>query len=480
MAGARKLLVGAAWMYGAQLATVITQFGYAAVTSRLVGPSTFGAYAIALAVSGLVALLLSGGVTQSVARMKELEISRLRGLVTFALAIGICGSLFIWMTASIWAAVWGDNDATPVIQFLALNALIAPLTSVATTVLRRQGSFRRLALGTFISNVLGMGIGLAACLLYRSATALAVSAVAAQLLLLMASLFSCQRVLWGLASVRRARAEIVFSSNLTGIKLAEYLVGNMLRFGVSRWLGSSYFGHWNRADTLATLPFQQVQNALLQAVSPEFRHDIDNPGRAHRVWSDLLTLVAWFALPASAAAAVLLPVIVPLMFGPGWEIAAMISAPLALSAGLQTVSTVLSSAVESLGRFKWMWVTSGALIMVQLAGLLVLFYYRDLVVAMLFLILTQLTRHIVQLYQCHRWGYVDVKRLLFSYFGVGMFSLCTAAFVYFVLWLLYAAQGRILFYAAPMAVALAVLAVGWRLRAKLPPVILARRYGVIA
>lgn len=479
MGAARELLAGAAWIYGAQVVTVLAQFAYAAVTSRIVGPSTFGAYAIALSVSGLVTLFVSGGMAQAVARMERLEAKSLRGLVTFAIVLGAGGAAFIWLTAPLWAAIWGDLAARPVIEFLALGPLVAPLIAISTTVMRRQGSFRLLAVVTLISNVLGMIIGVVMVLQLQSAMALAVSAIASQVALLCTSLLFSKRILWGLGGIGAARREVVFSTNLTAIKLAEYLIGNIMKFSVSRWLGSSYFGHWNRADMLATLPFQQIQNALLQAISPEFRHDIDKPHRAHRVWVDLLTLVAWFALPTSAVAAVVLPSLVSLLFGPGWEIAAGLATPLAISAGLQTISMVLSSAVESLGRFRWMWLTSLALIAIQLGGAAALFLNRDISVAMSILILTQILRHALQVGQCHKNGYINLGKLLLSYLVVIIFSSFFAGLAAVVMWLTMSAQAQSGFYVFAAMTVIGTVVALWKLRHRMPPYVLALKYGLI-
>lgn len=478
MGTGRKLLAGAAWAYGSQVATIIAQFGYAAITSRLVGPSTFGSYAIALSVSGLVTLLAAGGTAQAVARMGELEPKRLHALGVFAILVGIVSAGAVWLTSPFWAELWGDSQSRPVIQLLAISSFVAPLVGVSTSVMRRQGSFRELAILTFSSNLVGMIFGSLAVLHFRSGASLAVSAIIAQSLLLIGSLLLTERLLWGFASVGHARQEVFYSANLTTVKLAEYLIGNLVKFSTSRWLGPAYFGFWNRADMLATLPFQQVQNALLQAISPEFRHDVRAPERAFRVWTDLLILVAWFVLPASAVAAVAFPILVPFLFGPGWQIAASLTVPLAIAAGLQTVSTVLSSAVEALGRFKWMWATSAALIALQLAGAAALIVFRSIDVAMACVIATQIARHVIQLGLCRNAGYIDLRRLLKNYLAVLASAGGAAASAGLLCWLVASSMDKPVLWAVTAAAAAALPLTLWRHRQKLPPYVLAQKYGL--
>lgn len=229
---------------------------------------------------------------------------------------------------------------------------------------------------------------------------------------------------------------------------------------------------------LATLPFQQVQNALLQAVSPEFRHDVRAPERAFRVWTDLLILVAWFVVPASAVAAVVFPILVPFLFGPGWEIAAALTVPLAIAAGLQTLSTVLSSAVEALGRFTWMWATSAALITLQLAGAAALIVYRSIDVAMSCVIATQIARHVIQLGLCSKAGYIDLPRLLKNYLAVLASAGCAAASAGLLCWLVANSMEKPPLWAGVAAAVSALLLASWRYWRKFPPFVLAQKYGL--
>lgn len=465
-------------MYGSQVITVTAQFGYAAITSRMAGPSSFGSYAIALSVSALVTLLSAGGVAQAVARMATLDELRIRALLCYSILVGGISGIFVWLSAPFWAELWGDPSATPVLQLLAWSALIAPISGVGTSVMRRQSSFRLLSSAIVISNVMGMLVGIYFVVQYRNATSLAVSAVVSQFLLVLATLILTKRVMWGFAAPKHARDELAFGGNLTAIKVAEYLIGNITKFSVSRWLGASYFGYWNRADMLATLPFQQVQTALLQVISPEFRHDIDEARRARRVWTDLLVLVSWVIIPLSFVAAVVLPDAVHVLFGPGWDAAAELTVPLAISAGLQTVSMVLATAVETLGRFRWMWITSCVLLVIQALGAVGVFVFRDLLVAMITLIGTQIIRHAVQVVLCGRRGFLDVSRLLRSYAAIVLVSAGIAAIAWTVTFLVSDQQDPL--GCLPSAAVIVIsLFIAWLGRKRLPPVIIAQQYGLL-
>jgi O-antigen/teichoic acid export membrane protein len=467
-------------MYGAQLVTVVVQFLYAAVTSRTIDPAGFGYYAISLAVSGLLTLLAVGGLAQSVSRMDDLAPERLRSLVTYAAILGLLFGLFMWFTAPLWAALWGEPEAASIIRWLALGTAIAPLAAISGSLLRRQGRFRTLAIVALGSNVAGMALGVAAVVHFKTPDALVVSPIVAQLGLLICSLALSGRSLFGFARISRDSIEVAFSAQLVPAKLADYVIGNVAKFGTSRWVGVDAFGFWNRGDVVTSLPLQQIQTAIIQTVTPEFRHDISDSTRAKRVWTDMLILISWVALPLAALAAVVVPFLVPLLFGPGWETTGQLVPWLAVGAGLQMLATVLASAVEILGRMRWIWATAIILLVIQVCAAVALFVFRDLIVAMIFLVLTQAVRHAVNIWQCGRRDYLNVPSLMSGYFVAAISSVALAASAWAICSMLQAAltSGAIWWAFGAVGLLVATLAILLLLRKRLPPVKIAADYGI--
>ena len=430
-----RIFRGALWNYTAQAATIFIQFGYAGVTSRHVPAAGFGIYAVSLAVVGFVTLLATGGLGQTVNRLHQLDRPSVNGLQTYALVLGFAGAIFVLCTAGIWADLWGNPEAESTIRLLSMLALMAPSTALATGVLRRKGLFRRLSFITILANVVGMCLGVFAVLVEPSARALIFSPVLAQLFLLVGSTLSDRSLLVGFASLGKCKEALGFSQKLTVASVLSYVSSNLIKIGFSHAHGGSAFGAWNRAEVLALVPFQQSQTAIIQAVYPEFRHDIHSSERAHRVWTDLLILVSSFILPVSVLAAIILPRLTSVLFGAGWETSERLVGFLAIAGGTQVVAVVLSSAVESLGRFRWIWSTELLLIAFQTLGVVAVFHFSSIFIAPVVLIFTNVLRHTWQVWLCSNAGYVDAAALSKHYFRVVAISLLVGIAAWVILWL---------------------------------------------
>lgn len=466
-------------MYGAQLATITAQLIYAAITSRFVSDTGFGAYAIALTVSSVIGLFANGGLGQTVARMQTLDRDTLRSLLTFAVILGLFAAGLLLATAEFWAWLWGASDAATPIRWCAVGAFVAPGLGLSTGLLLREGRFRSLAIATLVTNIFGFALGAIVVLAFRSGASLLASALTAQVALAITVFVLSRGRLLGLTSLRAARAHLMFSWQVTAQNLGSWLSGSVGSWTISRVFAPAILGQWNRGDVLTTIPFQQVQNAMVQAVYPEFRHDIDGPTRARHVWPDLLGLVAWLALPLAGAAAVVAPALIPVLFGAGWGLAATFSSALSVIAATRMVRVLLGTAVEALGRYIWMWAGIAIEFAFVAGGALGAGVAHNFWLVLLGIGAGIVAAHIAHILLCWRAGYLDARVLLGHYAGALAGGLAAAGISWLIVVAITQAQ------AMPFIVILAAIALlvvvggAWQWGHLLPPVRLAKKYGLL-
>ncbi|KGJ72372.1 hypothetical protein GY21_15875 [Cryobacterium roopkundense] len=456
---------------------MILQFGYAAVTTRAVSAQGFGTYGVALTVGAFVSLLANGGLGQAAGRMTELASARTRGLSAYGSMLGIVGAIALFLTADFWAAIWQTPEAAGPVRWMSLMALTGPLFGLVTGMMRRLGSFRQLAILVFVCNIVGMLIGAFAVSIWRTPSSLLISPIIAQSAVVLVGFVLYTRLLVGRWNFAEALHDLSFSWKLTAARLLSYVSGNAGKYGVTVSLGASTLGVWNRTDVLTSVPFNQLQTAMVQAVYPEFRHDISSPKRAYNTWPDLLGLVAWVALPLGALVAVVVPSLVPILFGPGWEGVAALVPVLAMAAAVQMIVIILGSAIEALGRFKLIWATQAALVIIQVAAAGITVATKDWTPVLVTIFLAFGVQHVFHIVFCSRTGYLNVSRLLRHYGSAVAAMLVIAAASAASVWLLHEAPLPWGISIVTTAVLLSTWAL-WRLREKLPPFRIAREYGV--
>ncbi|MCV7215695.1 oligosaccharide flippase family protein [Mycobacterium crocinum] len=397
----------AGWMLGAQVATAMLQFGYAAVTSRLVPGAGFGAYAVALNLAAVVSLIAQGGLGLAAARTPELRPGKLSFLILFAVGLGIVSGFLLVVLARPWAALWDVPEAIAPARVVGITAFFAPLSGLLLGLLRRLGEFRLLAISTVVTSAIGMGIGVVAVLLAPGPVTLLISPVVATILLTIVALVLTRRQWWARPEAAAARTDLGFAWRALGLTMLSYLSGTAPKWSVSRWVGADALGQWNRADVLTAVPIEQILTAFGQAVYPEFRHDIGAQSRRRQAWTDYLLLVAWACFPVSAILAGLAPIATAILFGPGWGLAASIAPLVAIQYAFVAVETALAKALESVGRFRLLVPTALASLTVVALGAVGTALTGSWAVALVALIGASILRHLLQLVFSIRVGALD-------------------------------------------------------------------------
>jgi len=403
----RTLVSYSAWNLGTMLTTVLLQFVYASITSRLVPDTGFGAYAVALSLTALVSLFAQGGLGSAIARAPELHSGKLSFLVIYAVGMGIAAALLIVLLARPWAVLWNAPDAVGPIRFIGLTAFLAPLSGLLLGILRRLGEFRALAILMVATSAAGMVIGVVAVILAPGPLTLLVSPVTASVLLAILSLIVTRRHWFARPDAAAARTDLGFAWRVLGLMMLGYSIGSIGRWSVSRWVGSDVLGQWNRADVLTVVPLDAGFGAIRAAVYPEIRHDIGVQSRTRQAWTDYLLLLAWACFPVAAILAGAAPLAIPTFFGPRWGLAATMAPFLAIGAGIAAVESALVGALESVGRFRLLVPTALAYLAVIVAGAVVTKMTGSWTAAVAALIAGPSLRHLLQVVFAARSGALD-------------------------------------------------------------------------
>lgn len=359
MIASKKLIANAARLYAAQAAIALIQIIYAGAVSRVVNSREFAAYAVALSVTGLVNLLATGGLGQAAGRLQDGEINLLHSLLSYSVVIGAASGTFVLVTANLWASLWGVSSAAGAIRLLAVSAAFAPTLGLASGLARRNHHYRFLSTANFLTSAAGFALGYPLVRIMGSSDALVAPIVLSQTLLL-ASLWIRERSeLNRFASLRYARSQIAFGTQVIRASMVAYLCVSLPYWSVSRWFGSNALGQMNRADVVTTSVFYQVNLSILQTLYPEYRHLRPGSPAARTFISGVISIAAVLAWPAAAVLSGVSTLIIPILFGHQWPLASELSVPLAISAGVYFVAVLLASALEAHAHFRLAWVWHG-------------------------------------------------------------------------------------------------------------------------
>lgn len=333
----------------AQVVISVGQVGYTAVTSRILAPEAFGAYAVALSATGFLGLAF-GALPSALLAREDVDENVEAAFHYLSWALGVGAALLLIIGAPLWGSLWGSASSAEVTRLLGLQVITAAPATVQLALLRREGRTRADAAAQAIGGTLGFLLGAVMVWQTRSALALVANPIGTAVgQLVVARLL--RRTRSRLVRPRGHGQAIAFATNVALQNIVFFLFMSLPSWVVSRVENDDTLGQYARASLLVGLPATTLAAALTRALQPNYRH-LSDPAVRFAAVSDAAIVTSALTFTPFLLVAVLAHPLMRVVLGPGWEEAASFAVPLAIGFGLYVVFTVLANAAEMFGEFR--------------------------------------------------------------------------------------------------------------------------------
>ncbi|WP_158931646.1 oligosaccharide flippase family protein [Acidisphaera sp. S103] len=344
----RRLALGAAVMAVANIAKIGIQFAMLPIMARLLGPHSYGLYALALPTVTFMLMVADGGLGNSLAR-ENLETHAVWASAFWAvhglallLAAGVIGWSFLL------AYITSQPELPALMATLSLALLFLASSVLPMARLLRKGRLHVGALADLVATGLGAGLGIV--LAYRGAGTWALVgqyvvtfAIRACIMNLIA--FQMPAFVFDLSQLR---PHLLLGGSIIGGKLADYagrITENAL---ISTILGANILGVYGFANQIPRFLCESASNPLwavlyVQAVQKPEEAVI----RAYYRFSRLLGIVLF---PVTLLSAVASSQIIGLFLGVAWHAAALPLSILLATSTFPTIGGLSSALVYARGR----------------------------------------------------------------------------------------------------------------------------------
>lgn len=320
--------------------TAVSKFGTLAigiVLARLLGPSEFGAYAVALVALTVVLSFNELGVSLAIVRWPQ-DPREIAGTVT-TISVGTSVLIYVggFIGAPFFAAAMGAPAATWTIRLLLVSVVIDALTTTPAALLQREFRSDKRAIADQLNTWVGAGVSVAMAALGFGAISLAVgrivgSVVASGILIAVSPL----RLRFEF-NPRRARELLRFGLPLAGASVVVIAVGNVDQVIVGHVLGATALGFFSLGFNLSSWPvtmFSQPMRRVAPAAFSRMRETEDQRTGSFRT---IIRLLMVAALPVCGFLAGGATSIIDFVYGAQWQHAAEVLRWLAVLAALRIV-----------------------------------------------------------------------------------------------------------------------------------------------
>ncbi len=333
--GAGRASRALGWSFANTMVSRLGTLAIGVVLARVLGPSEFGVFAIAMV--ALLAILSFNELGVSLAIVRWPTDPRIIAPTVNTIAVATSAMLTAAMVAAApgISAALGDVRAAPVVQVLAVSILINGMVATPAALLQREFMSRQRMLADQLNSWLGAGVSLLLALNGWGAMSLAggriVGSVAAAIVFFRWSPVP-YRFGW---DPTLARQLFSFGLPLAASSVVVFASGYADQVVVGATLGATALGYYALAFNLASWPVSIFSQPLRQVAPAAFARLQHDPERMRRNFVSAAAVLSGVALPACLAIAGAARPVVGFVYGTAWLPAAAALAWLAAQAALR-------------------------------------------------------------------------------------------------------------------------------------------------
>lgn len=322
-------LSGARWTMASRAGLQLLTWPVTLIVMRLLEPSDYGLFALAMITTGFVALFSELGLGVALVQARQVDEAVERAACAAILALNSIVALALVLLAP-WAADWFDEPKLdPVMKVLTLELLLSSFAVVPQALLERQLKFRQLSISLMLAGACGSVATLVAAWLGWGVWSFVIGALTLASVRSAALIGFHGRIVWpsfraGFGSIR---SMLPFSSHVVGSRALWYWYGQSDQVILGRVLQASMLGFYSVAAQLAALPASKIMEAVNRVALPILARLRDDKVELRNTHERLVRLVATYGFALCWGLAAVAPEFVLVVLGEKWRLSIV---PLAL------------------------------------------------------------------------------------------------------------------------------------------------------
>lgn len=348
----RALVQGIAWTGGLKWLTQLGTWVVGLLVARLITPSWYGLFAMAIVYTGFVQFVSEFGLSIALVQRRDLtaiQLAQLGGVATLA-GVGAC--LVSMLISPLIAALFGEPTLSLVIRGLSLTFAIRGLQVLPRATLARDLAFRRLAWISTIEATAWSATSLVGAVFGFGVWALVGAALMSALVATGVLFWWCPlRPAWP----RNARA-LVATTHLGWFvlvaQLCWYIYDHVDLTLVGLTFGKNILGAYAKASDIADVPVDRISSLVNQVTPAVFASAETDVGVLRRHLLGLTEGLALVTFPMAIGMALVADLFVMAVLGDAWRPAIVPLRLLGLLGGFRAVSNLFPQTLIAAGRAK--------------------------------------------------------------------------------------------------------------------------------
>ncbi len=293
----RKVFSGGIWLFSLKIISKILGFGRTIVLARLLEPSDFGLFGIAILIISIVETFSSTGFELALVQRKEKTKDYLNTAWSFNLIKASFLTLIIFLASPFLASFFNNPQSINIIKAISLTILIKAGVNIGTIYFQKELNFKK----RFRYEISGITAELITVILFalilKNVWALVFGLLASKITRLLASyLMHPWRPKFCL-SLKKTKELFAFGKWLSGLNVLNFLIVQGDDLLVGKLLGTIPLGFYQMAYKISNMPATEISHLTSQISFPAYAKLQNNLLKVKKMHFNTLNFITLLSVP---------------------------------------------------------------------------------------------------------------------------------------------------------------------------------------
>jgi len=314
----KRIRHGTKWSFFSNFSGQAFQFIFGVALARILVPADFGVIVTVKIFTGLAGYFASGGLGEALVQKKEIDGAHYRLVFTLQMLVGVVFYSIFYFIAPFLSAFFNDPVYGSLIQVSAISFMLAPLSNMHRTRLRRDMNFKAMA-GVQLASLFVAGlVSIYLALNNFGPWSLVFGGLAGEFsaMIILRLLVDCPLRFYFNAELAKTLGRYGVKTSINEILV--YLRGQTPNFLLAKFLGSGDVGLFNKADSLNMLPLTIIGSSVYQPIFRSLSTIQDDINQTRYIYLKTVSLMMLYMLPFYVGLYWLSEPFIYLVYGESW------------------------------------------------------------------------------------------------------------------------------------------------------------------
>lgn len=344
----RQVLRAAAWLALAKISSYGLGFAGTIILARILVPEDFGVIALAMAIMGVMAGMLDLPVTQALIALQSPTDDEFNTAWTISIIRSILIALLLLAIAQPMALIFNMPQVSGVIVALTINVMIFGLRNPYFENFARSLNFTWDVITEIISKTVQVIVSVAVALIWKSYWAFVIGMIAGTVAAMILTYVTYRK--FPRLSLKSPKRLFDYSIWLGLSMIVSRLTAESVNLIAGRRFGQATLGQVHIGNKLSSDISYLILVPIMRSLFSAFSRLSDDIYRFRHAYLKAQSATVAMAMPVGFGLALVADPLIPLLLGPGWELAITIVQFYAPCTGLLLATGPIRSVAMALSR----------------------------------------------------------------------------------------------------------------------------------